>query len=187
MLRGLGRLYSRRIVNVNVNILLANIVAVSLTAPVVHYSVEYARAWGFEQPHNWVIVGFTLLVDLVFDVALYYGLHWVANHWPRRLHGPVSQTTKHLLEETPKPSFFRDATIVQGQRLMLSPLFYLVAIGGQKAALLAGISAGWTVFIGYGSAALLTRTIHTLWMIRSARAAARYQEKIRSSEAKAAA
>lgn len=187
MLKSLGRLYSRRIVNVNVNILLANIVAMALTAPVVHYGVEHAGTLGYDKPHTWVIVAFTFFVDLIFDVVLYYGLHWVANHWPRRLHGPVSQTTRHLMEETPKPSFFRDATVVQTQRFALSPVFYLIALGGQKMALLGGMQPGWTVFVGYGSAALVTRTMHTFWMIRSERTAAKRRLAAHPDTSKAAA
>ncbi|MBX3387637.1 MAG: hypothetical protein KF768_13795 [Phycisphaeraceae bacterium] len=182
MLNGLGRLYSRRIVNVNVNILLANFLALVLTALVVHLGKHI----GLHDLHGWFIVGFTFVVDLTFDVVLYYGLHWVANHWPRRLHGPVSQTTKHLLEETPKPSFFRDATIVQGQRLVLSPLFYLIAFGGQKLALIAQIQPAWTVIIGYGAASIITRTAHTIWMIQQERSAERRRQHV-SQESKAAA
>ncbi len=182
MLLALQRLYARRIVNINVNILLANLLAMGLTALV----VDYASVFGLHDVHTWFIVGFTFACDLLFDVSLYYGLHWVANHWPRRLHGPVSKTTRHILEETPKPSFFRDATIIQAQRLTLSPLFYLVALGGQKFALLSHMPPAWSVFVGYGSAALITRTLHTIWMVRADRIATRRRENGRE-QSKAAA
>src|ERR1700740_1407199 len=116
MLAWFGRQYARRVINVNVNILLANVLALGMTAAAVHYS----RDLGIGDDQKWLIVWFTFGVDLVLDVAIYLGLHWGATHWPRRLW----QAPKELMEDTPKPSFFRDAANVQLQRMALSLLFY---------------------------------------------------------------
>ncbi len=160
MLAWCGRQYARRIVNVNVNILLANVLALGLTAIAVHYS----RWIGDDQ--KWLIVWFTFGVDLVLDVLIYFGLHWMANHWPRRLW----QAPKELMEDTPKPSFFKDATTVQLQRMALSFLFYGIAVGGQKWLLIQGHDRVLAQVAGYGAAIVTTRVLHTLWMLRNERA-----------------
>lgn len=177
----LGRLYRRRIINVNVNVLLANALAIASTAAVVHY----ARFVGLEGASKWGIVVFTFLVDLVVDVGLYYVLHWLANHWPRKLHGRVGEGTRHLLEESPPPSFFKDATIVQAQRFTLSPLFYILAMGMQKWALHQGVDKALSVVVAYGIACIVTRTIHTYWMLKAEKVAKMKRLKALREERKA--
>lgn len=162
MLAWFGRQYARRIVNVNVNILLANVLALGLTALAVHFS----RYIGIDDHQKWLIVWFTFGVDLVLDIAIYFGLHWIANHWPKRLW----QAPKELMEDTPKPSFFRDATTVQLQRMSLSLLFYGIAVGGQKWLLMNGFDRVLAQVTGYGAAIVTTRVLHTLWMLRNERA-----------------
>jgi hypothetical protein len=162
MLAWFGRHYARRVVNVNVNILLANSLALGLTALAVHFS----RRLGITDDQKWLIVWFTFGVDLVLDVAIYFGLHWIANHWPRRLW----QAPKELMEDTPKPSFFRDVANVQLQRMALSVLFYGIAVGGQKWLLAQGHDRVFSQMAGYGVAIGTTRVLHTLWMLRNERA-----------------
>jgi hypothetical protein len=171
----LARAYRRRIVNVNVNILLANVLAVALTAVAVHFS----RYLGITNQQRWLMVAYTVGVDMVFDVALYYVLHWMANHWPKRL---PERGLKHVLEESPKPSFFKDATVVQAQRLCLSPLFYAITIVGMKLALHAGWDRVAASVAAFGAAIITTRIIHTFWMLRNDRAARRAAERNRDQD-----
>ncbi|HLP83103.1 MAG TPA: hypothetical protein VK157_02035, partial [Phycisphaerales bacterium] len=85
----LARLYSRRIVNVNVNIIAAGLLALVVTAVFMHYFVDWQ--W-HEVIARWttlnskvVITATTFLVDLIADLAVYYVLHWYANHAPGRI------------------------------------------------------------------------------------------------------
>ncbi|HYE02193.1 MAG TPA: hypothetical protein VD963_03040 [Phycisphaerales bacterium] len=194
MVHRLGRWYARRIVNVNVNIILAGALAMVLTVIPVHMT----RWVGIDSRPAILAVGF--LADLIFDVATYYLLHWLANHrpWRNRFgHRPVQRLRCHTCRAdlgglvaddrgfvscpgcgeacnltligamTPKLAFFRDATLVQFERMMLSPLLYAVVFtvaylllrrwgeDHREAAIMLGYAAGITT----------TRVVHTLWMI----------------------
>lgn len=154
----LARIYGRRVVNVNVNILLAGALALGPTL----WIVSLTRDWGV---HNALaITAITFVADVVFDVAIYYLLHWLANHLPRRWGRVTSAAHAHL-------SFVADATLVQAQRFVLAPILYVVALGTQYVLIHQGTSREWATLIGFGLGLLITRTIHTFWMLREARRA----------------
>lgn len=160
MLRWLGQLYARRIVNVNVNIVLAGLLALPPTL----LAVWLAHRAGVETP--WKITLITFVTDVVADVAIYYTLHWLANHWPalhvlRRDH-PHKVHKAHL-------SFFKDATLVQVERAALSPILYFLFLGTQHVL----IAHDWhpvpATVIGFAVGIGTARTLHTLWMLRQER------------------
>ncbi|MDX2146018.1 MAG: hypothetical protein SFZ23_00725 [Planctomycetota bacterium] len=165
------RLYARRIVNVNVNVVAAGLLALLPTIAVVH--VLTVLGW-IPHPseagshHKLLIGAITFIADVVFDVAIYYALHWLANHMPRVAAGPT-----HSLEVGAQPTFLRDATQVQVERMALSPLFYIVALGGQHVLLQLHVPTVTATGISFGIAILVTRTIHTFWMLRNERRARR--------------
>ncbi|MCA9300181.1 MAG: hypothetical protein KDA28_14005, partial [Phycisphaerales bacterium] len=71
----LFRLYQqRRIVNINANIVAAGFLAMVFAAVPVHFSYLVT-----EDKLAITVIG--VVADIVFDVAIYYALHWVANHW----------------------------------------------------------------------------------------------------------
>jgi uncharacterized membrane protein len=224
-----ARAYSRRIVNINLNILIAAVTAVALASGVVHI----AELLGVKSPG---VLAFIMVAgDWFFDLVIAVSLHWLANHWPRRwqrsrrfidkadsvidaspppsvsIMRDVAAATKRLTREEvhaargePTPpnapltypiagsgmmngtpvvdgpaterltpdrherSFVRDATMIQLQRLCLSPLFYLVAVGGHLT-LMKGL--GWSAapagVVSYVTAILLTRLLHTLWLLKT--------------------
>ena len=168
MLKWLGRLYARRIVNVNINIVLAGALALGPTVLVVHLTHFFGLGvhHGIDAPtrlDSLMIGGITFLTDALSDVCIYYGLHWLANHWPRLLHlRGESPGTPHL-------TFFKDATLVQIERMMLSPMLYLLWLVWQYSLMREGISREWATVAGFCVAIGLTRTLHTLWMIRQDR------------------
>ena len=163
MLRWLGQIYARRVVNVNVNIVLAGVLALPPTL----LAVWIAHRLGV--PAGWRISLITFVTDITADVMVYFALHWLANHWP----------ALHLLrredpDEPPKErlSFFRDATLVQVERAALSPLLYFVLLGTQYLLTHRGymhpVPATAIAFaLGIG----MTRAIHTLWMLKQERKA----------------
>lgn len=160
-MRRLLQLYNNRIVNVNVNVLAAGILALGPTVLVVHLS----RHFGVDDTDKFLITAITFVADLVSDVSIYFGLHWLANHRPgvRRL-SQVDQAYRQM-------SFLRDAGTVQIQRAILSPLLYTVAFGTLYALLHAGFAREIASAVGLIAGIILTRILHTVWMLRWERAA----------------
>lgn len=175
----LAKLYDHRIVNVNVNILVAGVVALGVTVGVMHtlealgwlgtmvgwVGEKHFRLGGFElHSEKFLVSGLTFLVDLVADVAVYYGLHWLANHMPRKGR-PVRRGAYADL------SFMRDATLVQFERALLSPVLYVAALGLQSKMLHEGYGVAISTTVGFAVGLVISRTLHTMWMVRAERRA----------------
>ncbi len=156
MVAFLGRWYARRIVNVNVNVVLAGFLAGALTVIPVHLThyVGVNAAWAIA----FVAVG----SDIVLDVAIYYALHWLANHTPNRHRAPPPPGVARL-------GFLRDATLVQFERAMLAPAYYLLFFWTIQIMVQRGIAREWATIVGVAVGLASTRLLHTLWMLRSAR------------------
>ena len=170
-----ARAYARRIVNINVNILVAGALALAITAPVMHFVVdlEIDRHLGTKlhvQPH-WIVTSLTFLVDLVADLAVYYVLHWWANHVPKRFGGTL------IHPEFSDLTFMQDATKVQVERMILSPILYIVALGGQYMLHAGGMGVAWATAIGFTLGITTTRTLHTLGMLWEAHRKRRAAER----------
>lgn len=163
----LARWYAQRIVNVNVNIVVAGIAALGITVAVMHplellgFHHWVERKTGLD--HKLAVGGLTFLVDLVADIVVYFALHWLANHWPGRA------SPKILKPQHAHPTFMRDATMVQVQRMVLGPLFYMTALGTQHAMLRAQFSVAASTAVGFGLGLVFTRVLHTMWMLRQER------------------
>ncbi len=154
-MRSLGRLYSRRIVNVNVNIVAAGLLALGPLTLTVYIATRHLGL-----TNRLGIAALTFTADLVYDVIIYYALHWLANHSPlRRLHPG----------RPARPSFFRDASLVQFERAILSPILYTVAIGLQQWLMHGGMSPERATAISFSVGILTSRILHTIWMIVSGR------------------
>ncbi len=152
----LFRLYQQhRIININLNVIGAGFLAIALAKWPVHaFSV-----WVGEQ-HKLLISVAAALIDGLADIAIYFVLHWVANHWrPLTAQKPGDDDTH--------PDFWRDASVVQFQRLALTPLFYLVSIGGMYGLQHWGMRASWAFVVAFATAIVLTRIIHTWWGLRT--------------------
>ena len=157
----LGRWYARRIVNVNVNVIVAGMLAMALTLIPVHFTRH------LDINSKWVIVAITHGCDASFDVANYYLLHWLANHWR------AFPWVKHRKPHPAGLSFIRDATLVQFERAMLVPVYYGVALAIQLV-MLHSLKDGsdhreLTTVVGLGGGLICTRVIHTAWMLWSER------------------
>lgn len=175
MLSRLAAWYSRRIVNVNVNVLVAGLLALIPVLLAVHLT-EWALAKGIvdgDRLHvsDKVIIGVvTFVADIVFDVLIYYALHWLANHAPWLKSARLAQleaVADAAIESSP---FFKDATKVQVQRAMLSPLLYILWIGTQQT-LMHGfhISTTGATIIGFLVGVGVARALHTYWMVQEER------------------
>ena len=121
MSRRLFKLYQRkRIININVNIVVAGLVAVALSKFPVHW-MSQAIGPGLQ----WLKAILAALIDASVDVALYFVLHWVANHW-RPLKAKTEKERRTL--EADPGSFWKEATLIQAERYLLSPIFYIIAM-----------------------------------------------------------
>jgi hypothetical protein len=96
----------------------------------------------------------TLGVDALADIIVYFGLHWFANHMPRT-------RIPRLKPEYQELTFLRDATLVQFERAVLSPLLYVIALGTQNTLLHRGWSVAASTAIGFTMSFMI-------WHLRSA-------------------
>lgn len=175
MFRRLAEWYSRRIVNVNVNVIAAGLLALIPVITCVHLT-EWALSKGIvdgDRLHvsDKLLIGVvTFVSDIIFDVAIYYLLHWLANHTPwlkaQRLR-QIEAVADAAVESSP---FFKDATRVQIQRALLSPLLYILWIGTQQIMMHAyGFTSAWATVGGFIVGVGTARTLHTYWMIQEER------------------
>jgi hypothetical protein len=148
--------YDRRIVNVNVNIVAAGVLALIPTTIIAH-----AAKHSFAVHHRGALTAITFIADAISDVAVYYVLHWIANHMPRQTPRIVRSAAYGSM------SFVKDASLVQFERACLSPLLYVIALGGQLALMHRGIDVAWATIIGFAVAIAFTRVLHTIWMYRT--------------------
>lgn len=161
----LARLYRRRIINVNVNIVVAGIFALAPVAVVVELVHRFAFGnrdvlSNFEKG---VISAVTIVTDIVSDVTCFYVLHWLANHWPRRLPGGKMA---EVAGEHAAPGFFKDATLVQVERMVLSPLLYTIWTLTQIELMRRHFAPVYATVGGFCTATFCIRSIHTMWMLK---------------------
>ncbi len=173
--------YARRIVNVNINIVLAGVLAlvpvlgvVKLAEHLMATRVLKNQDWQdrLETHHHFIISGVTFLSDIIFDVAIYFLLHWLANHAPkkailRNVEQRIEDVADAAVESVP---FFKDAAKVQLQRAVLSPLLYFLWLGAQFFFMnTLEWPVGRATIVGFCIAIGTVRTIHTFWMLREER------------------
>jgi hypothetical protein len=175
--------YAKRIVNVNINIILAGVLALAPVLGVVKLAEHLLASPKFqngvlrdklEAHHQLIISAITFLADIIFDVAIYFVLHWLANHTPRKAMNPKVEERMERVADAAAENvpFFKDAAKVQFQRMVMSPLLYFLWLGSQFAFMNA---FDWTAVratvVGFCIAIGTVRTIHTFWMLREERAA----------------
>ncbi|MEO1585401.1 MAG: hypothetical protein AAFR96_12635 [Planctomycetota bacterium] len=157
----LFRLYQRRrVININ-----ANIIASGLLSTIVVMGLIWMlkAVFGTNWP-SWGYTAFSGVADLVLDVGLFTWLHWVANQW-RPLRGTSDRERAEL--GAPRPDPIADAARLQFERAAISPLYYIIALAGTQGLQDAGMHPVWAVGIAYPAGLVVTRTIHTIWGLRS--------------------
>ena len=156
MPRRFVRFYQRnRFLNINLNLVMAGLIAIALAK----FPGKLVADW-LGPDHTLLITLIAYGLDTVLDVSVYFGLHWVANHWrPSAVHGkdPKPERPKH------RKNFLVDAGRVQAERMVLVPVFAAVSMGMmyglQK---FGGVSASWAFVYSFASAIVVTRTLHTI-------------------------
>ena len=148
------KIYQRkRVININVNIFVAGLISIALTK----FPIHWISLW-IGEDRKFLISVIAYVLDTIMDVFVYYGLHWIANHWnPHGHHPEIDQRSKYR-------KFAREATRVQAERAALVPVFMLIAMGGMWALQkFADVRASWAFVIAFIAAMLVTRVIHTIW------------------------
>ncbi|MGD9688716.1 MAG: hypothetical protein AB7K52_02855 [Phycisphaerales bacterium] len=175
MWRFVANFYARRVVNVNVNILAAGVLALGPVLLIVrgYHLLGLDARW---------LPALTFGADVLCDIVFYYGLHFLANHLgkprlpfvPRKDPKPPGQPetaaaqTMHVLADASVEHvpFFKDATKVQLQRAILSPLLYALWLGTQW--FLVHVE-NWNpvpaTALGFAIGVLAARFLHTIWML----------------------
>lgn len=145
----LVQLYQRkRIININLNVIAAGLLAIACTKGVI-----WLCSLVIPHDKHWAFTTIALVCDIIFDVVIYYVLHWCANHWrPRRKVKPGQ----------PKPTpFLKDATLVQFERALLAPIYYILAGALMLILQDLGWTPGWAMVGAFTSGLLATRFLHT--------------------------
>ena len=159
MFERLFEIYQRkRIVNINTNIVAAGLLAIVIAK----WPVTVVGNWIGADEHPFLVTLAAGGIDLVVDVASYFVLHWLANHWkPLRKGARPRGSTR---------SFLKDALLIQFERTMLSPVYYTTAMGLmytlQEAV---EVSHGWAFVIGFTTGIMVTRVVHTIWGLKTGR------------------
>jgi len=172
--------YARRIVNVNINIVLAGVLALFPVLGVVRVTewflssglVKSDKIQARLQAHHQVVISaVTLVSDIIFDVGIYFVLHWLANHAGKRIPAMVEQRIEGVADAAVESvPFFKDAAKIQLQRAVLSPLLYILWLGSQFVFMnMFEWTAVWATVGGFCIAIGTVRTIHTFWMLREER------------------
>ncbi|MCL4220511.1 MAG: hypothetical protein KJZ65_03990 [Phycisphaerales bacterium] len=158
------RLYQRhKLININVNIAAAGLLAILVAKYPVHLADRFIdETLGLGHPLIKSIAA--AVIDGVADVVIYYVLHWLANHWRPfgRMHDSDKPDDDRL--------FLRNATLVQFERLALSPIFYGVSIGLMWAVQhFTDIRTSWAFVIAFATGIIVTRILHSIYMVRTGR------------------
>jgi hypothetical protein len=158
----LFRLYQRkRVININFNIVASGLLSTAVVAGIL---VFMKSVLGTDWP-SWAYTAFSAIADLILDVTIFIALHWVANHW-RPLRGKNAKERLQL--EAKPPNAMRDAAQLQIERAIISPLYYIMAVAGTQ---MLQQEFGWhpaaAVGLAYPAGLVVTRTIHTVWGLKS--------------------
>jgi hypothetical protein len=157
----------KRVVNINLNIFVAGLIAIAIAKYPVLLISNFV---GHE--HKLLISVLAYIVDTSIDIFIYFGLHWIANHWRPNQSPPLEEsptiTTDPKIGDSKTKKFLIDAGRVQAERFALVPIFAIIAMGGMWAIQhLTTIKPDWAFVFSFIFAMLCTRVIHTIWGYRS--------------------
>ncbi len=103
-------LYRRRLVNINVNITVASVMAAIGGTLVIHFT----RYIGVRDDDKTILMIVAAAADWLIDLVLAVGLHWMANHWPDswRRSKTLIEKAEDVIDSSPPPglSVIKDAT-----------------------------------------------------------------------------
>ena len=154
-------LYQRkRVININLNIFVAGLISIAIAKyPVMLISDQIGH-----EHKLWISI-LAYIVDTTIDIFVYFGLHWIANHWK-----PLQSDT--IIEpessESKAKKFLLDAGKVQAERFALVPIFAGIAIGlTWSLQHFFHMKPDWAFVVAFIMAMCVTRIVHTIWGYQS--------------------
>ena len=157
----LFRLYQRkRVININANVIIAGLGSTFIVVGLIWF---IKHPMGVAWP-TWAYTAFSVITDIILDVAMFAALHWIANFW-RPLKGKTEREKMQL--GAAAPPHLQDTARVQLERMVLSPLYYAIAASGTELLQRMGMHPSFAVLIAYPVGLLVTRILHTIWGYRS--------------------
>jgi len=136
-----------RLWHINGNIIISGILSAMIVSAIIHAS----EIW--EVGNIGHVVLFTFALDTLIDPAIFFLLHY--------------RSSKQGLKEFRYNFFIKDAIRIQGHRIILTGLYYLIALSLQFTLLLEGVRSGKSVIYSYVTALLITRIIHTFYGLKT--------------------
>lgn len=140
--------FNSRIVNINLNILLAGFVSIACAGIIINLTAPYIEGAR-------LIVLFSFIVDACFDFGTFALLHTLVHKKSK----PKPRRKKRAL--------LKDIANIQGHRIVLSVVFSIIAIGGHLLLMRHGVDRTHAFVISYGVALVLVRILHTWYGIKS--------------------
>lgn len=131
----------KRIVHINVNIIIAGVISTVLAS----YPV-YLASFIFKDKIIFVISAF--IIDGVVDFALFGFLHFIVNLFSIKNGMSINV-------------FIHDVLRIQKHRMALISVFFILAVGGHLLLINFGLGNTISYVLSYISAILITRAIHT--------------------------
>jgi hypothetical protein len=132
----------KRIVNININIILAAIISTLLAA----YPVYLTK---FFTNNLFQIVLFSIGADAILDISLFAFFHWIVH------------------KNHSKKVIAMDFALIQSHRIILSILYYIIAGSFQFILMNLGFYRTGSFITAYFIALIITRTIHTWYGLKT--------------------
>jgi len=131
----------KRIVHINVNIILAGIFSTMLASYPVFVASSLIQ-------NMWVFALVSFVIDGVIDFALFGLLHFFVYAF-------------HLKKNLAVNIFFNDIVRIQKQRIILSVLFFVLAVSGHLVLLHLGFNQTGSYVVSYILSIFIIRIVHT--------------------------
>ncbi len=136
-----------RLIEVNVNIIVANLAALAVAS----YPVYLTRL--ITDSHFLIVFG-SFIIDTIVDTCVFAVIHIVSNY-------------KHVHRFRLSTPLSKDIILLQKQRWILAPLFFFVATGSHYILLQHGMERTVAFIFAYFFAMLVNRTVHTWYGLRT--------------------
>jgi len=131
-----------RIIHINVNIIIASVVSILLAAYPVYLTEMFTN-------DLILIAVISFLIDGIIDFGIFSFLHLLVSF--------------HL----PKWMLVKDLIQIQGHRIILSIVYFFVAVCSHIFLMMHGFERVFAFLLSYIFALIVTRTIHTVYGLKS--------------------
>jgi len=137
-----GKYSSSRLVNINVNIIIASVLSIFISS----FPVYFLKMITEEMV---LIALFSFLIDSIIDISVFAFLHFLVN----------LKHSKFLVA--------MDFALIQGHRFVLAILYFFVAVGMHLLLMYLGVDNVFSFIASYFFALVVTRVTHTIYGLRT--------------------